>query len=135
MLDLGCRLTPVGAASIGCRPLTIQDPAVYWTHAVSGRGFRIDGAGDLESAERPHDRRGVCRLLPAVRRLLRGVHGGGRDHYHAAQLFENRRTEFGDHNPTRSVGEKRWAGKSLRFERWLPFTRWRTPLAVRLLDS
>src|SRR6266446_3020504 len=135
MLDLGCRLTPVGTASIGCCPLTIQHPAVYWTHAVSGRGFRIDGAGDLEPAERPHDRRGVCHLLPAVRRLLRGVHGGGRDHHHAAQLFENRKTQFEDHSSTWGMGGKGWAGRSLRFERGLPFTQWRPPLSGRLLDS
>src|SRR5438132_2924837 len=108
--------------------------AVYWTHAVSGRGFRIDGPGDSEPKPRPHDRRRVCRLLPAVRRLLRGMHGGGRDHHHAAQLFENRRTEFGAWRPALDMDEKGWARKSLRWDCGLPSAQWRPPIAGRLLD-
>src|SRR5713226_10488351 len=109
--------------------------AVYWTHAVSSGGFRIDGAGDFEPAQRPHDRRRVCRLLPAVRRLLRGVHGGGGDHHHAAELLENRRTERGDRNPAWDLGEERRAWKNLRSERRFPVAQWRSPIAGRLLDS
>jgi Uma2 family endonuclease len=86
-------------------------------------------AGDLEPVSLPHDRRRVCRILPAVRRLLRGVHGEGRDHYHAAQLFQNRQTQSDARSPTLDVGEKRWSRRGLRFERGLPLTQWRPPIA------
>src|SRR6266852_7286267 len=109
--------------------------ALHWTHAVSSRGFRIDGAGDFEPGPRPHDRRRVCRLLPAVRRLLRGVYGGGRDHHHAAQLFENWQTQCRARIPTNDVDKERWEGRSLRPERGFPLTQWRPPLSGRLLDS
>jgi len=51
-------------------------PKLNYDLRIGFSGSRIDGAGDLEPKPRPHDRRRVCHLLPAVRRLLRGVHGG-----------------------------------------------------------
>src|SRR2546425_10917483 len=51
-----CREGHITAVEAGQTACTTT---VYWTHAVSGRGFRIDGAGDFKSAPRPHDRRRV----------------------------------------------------------------------------
>src|SRR2546421_3268286 len=80
------RTLPIGGKAVSPRLNCTILTAVYWTHAVRGGGFRIDGAGDSEPKPRPHDRRCVCRLLPTVRRLLRRVDGGGSDRHHAAQL-------------------------------------------------